>query len=273
MELPPEIRNRIYEYILSSGGIHIEGVAFDVGRGHVASNTPEPNSLRLWWFTHTLCCPRNPEAKGEDEAYAATLNSNIQSCPTYNRRHSLCLHILQSLKRAHKRRLDGKLGNRRPHGSTVNLNILYTCRKIHREAALMPYALNTFAFHNGRELDAFINTLSARQAAALSSLQLCSLSDTFSGFHRLAAGSRDKLQGLMRLDLTICRVSNVQSILGLQMLCRGRVRVVVEDKKFLEDENRRFLGQSGRRQVAEEIERLLMQSGPVSAGGALSRLC
>jgi len=56
---------------------------------------------------------------------------------------------------------------------TLNPGLLYVCRQIHYESALLPYSLTTFAFKNGSELESFVlHILLETQAAAIQSLQL-----------------------------------------------------------------------------------------------------
>ncbi|KAI6846168.1 hypothetical protein KC332_g2156 [Hortaea werneckii] len=56
---------------------------------------------------------------------------------------------------------------------SLSMGLTRVCRDIHREAALIPYANNTFAFQSGFVLDLFVTKcLLAPQRAAISILQV-----------------------------------------------------------------------------------------------------
>lgn len=55
----------------------------------------------------------------------------------------------------------------------MTLDLLLTCRQIYKEAALIPFACNTFILHTGnRAFETFSNSFSSQQLAAITDLTL-----------------------------------------------------------------------------------------------------
>ena len=124
-------------------------------------------------FTHTLChCPPDEE----DRAYESSLRMDVIHLHSYQKRHQRCYAALGRLKQNWCRMEDGEVyPSPIFKASNVGLPValLRVCRTIYEEAALIPYASNTFAFHEGHTLDLFISqSLSVTQREAIQSLQL-----------------------------------------------------------------------------------------------------
>lgn len=66
-------------------------------------------------------------------------------------------------------------------GFKLDLAILRTCRQIHREAALIPYESNKFAFSKGEDFDLFVSAkLNAQQRQAIQRIQFTEASMGYS---------------------------------------------------------------------------------------------
>ncbi|KAI6787886.1 hypothetical protein KC361_g9335 [Hortaea werneckii] len=166
LRLPPEIRNRIYDLALGNRVIHIgTGTCEKAERGSyskgelfgTAKASPSPPFIK---FVHVICdgsvdAERNIWGNGED-----TSQAEVPSYYAYYARHSQCT---EHLKCAQKKRAT--------HSLPMSLTRVW--RDIHREAALIPYVNNTFAFENVAELELVIKrSLLAPQRAAIKSLQI-----------------------------------------------------------------------------------------------------
>lgn len=114
LKLPSEVRNRIYEHV------------FGIGILHVGSSSQYHFTDR-GAFPKSICCADESEA---DAARYIRESEDLSSEDLFTTRHYKCHH-----------HADGS-------GFWKGLNILTVCRQIHREAALLPYKLNTFYFNN-----------------------------------------------------------------------------------------------------------------------------
>lgn len=184
LQLPAELRNRIYEHVLSNKVIHVSVRDCPWNDSGAWSYKQYDHFDRLEKFalklTHTTCSLA-PDA--EDKAYnsscfpgsdppADTLNS-------YLVRHRWCYAAVRSLKRNWTRDVDFVYQSSRYSTSPIVVNfglelaLLGTCRQIYQETALIPYLTNTFAFHEALTLDLFISkSLLEPQRSALRTLQL-----------------------------------------------------------------------------------------------------
>lgn len=193
LRLPAELRNRIYEDVLGNKTIHIgyyDCPEYVKGRVNVQTlyrRNSEGCDLyaKIW---HSIC----QAEESESEVYARSKGCSTEygcswpSITAYDNRHERCLLIIRTLEEATYDTSDGltveqkrlrylqKCENlRRSHQqSLLDLGLLRVFRQIHREAALIPYESNTFAFECGYVLDQFISgTLIAPQREAIKSIQ------------------------------------------------------------------------------------------------------
>ncbi|RMY46532.1 hypothetical protein D0865_09228 [Hortaea werneckii] len=189
LRLPPEIRNRIYDFCLGKRVIHISTTTCEKAeRGSYPNNelrgtvkaSPSPPFVK---FIHVICdgsvdAERNIWGNSED-----TSQPEVPSYYAYYARHSQCTERL-------------KCGEKKRATHSLPLSLIRVCRDIHREAALIPYANNTFAFGNVAELELFITkSLLAPQRAAIKTLQI---------YGHMALGSSKApkmLRGLQTLEV------------------------------------------------------------------------
>ncbi|RMY26072.1 hypothetical protein D0867_00296 [Hortaea werneckii] len=155
LRLPPEIRNRIYDLALGNRVIHI-------GTG-TQSEAPTPKaspSPPFIKFVHVIC---NGSVDAERDIWGNsedTSQAEVPSYYAYYAGHSQCTELLKCAQK-----------KRATHSLPMSLTRVW--RDIHREAALIPYVNNTFAFENVAELELFIKrSLLAPQRAAIKSLQI-----------------------------------------------------------------------------------------------------
>ena len=190
LELPPEVRNRIYEYALGGHNLHM----------FVWNQTKGENQVKYWHRTYNvaigtravydhydgtvtqvmqhhryrvqyvLCqCPGS-----DDEQYQTSCkipaeqekDTNNQVKPaqikikTYAKRHEKCFDV-DVLKYP-------SIGMRKLLTTPrLALGLLRTCKQVYNEAALVPYYDNTFSFARGSDLDFFTRVLSEKQRSAL----------------------------------------------------------------------------------------------------------
>lgn len=134
-------------------------------------------------FTHTIC---QLPLDCEDKAYRLSKTPTVDAANKlveYGNfgRHSRCYEI----RRAFSSHWDRGHKEASPHGqccvdllkeyeeSVLELNLLRVCREIHHEAALIPYASNTFSFYFGTYLDLLVSrVLNIQQRSAITSIQL-----------------------------------------------------------------------------------------------------
>ena len=189
LRLPPEIRNRIYHFCLGKRVIHISTTTCEKAeRGSYSKNelhgtvkaSPSPLFVK---FVHVICdrsvdAERNIWGNSED-----TNQPEVPSYYAYYARHSQCTEAL-------------KCGQKKRATHNLPMSLIRACRDIHREASLIPYANNTFAFGNVAELELFITrSLLAPQRAAIKTLQI---------YGHMAFGPRKApkmLRGLQTLEV------------------------------------------------------------------------
>ncbi|KAK3614087.1 hypothetical protein LTR22_027897 [Elasticomyces elasticus] len=131
--LPPEIRNRIWCYVLGGRTVHI------LLRAH----------LRDTYILDHTCCKSH-----EDTLDVIT---NIRRADT--------LTEMQDYETTHDASCWG------PARERLNLGVLSVCRQIHQEAALLPYQENTFVVAISALRD-FLSSLMPAQSNAITSLVL-----------------------------------------------------------------------------------------------------
>ena len=149
LRLPPEVRNRVYEFVLGGELLHI-GVSWNTKDNRAACRRT----------TVTIC-----KADVDDCEAAATIRASVdvREIPSYAKRHRKCKNIVY--------------GDRMQYSNITRL--LQTCRQIHEEAALLPFQANTFDFESKESLMAFQRmTLRIQQRAVQTfSLSPCSLGE------------------------------------------------------------------------------------------------
>ncbi|RMY19127.1 hypothetical protein D0867_04873 [Hortaea werneckii] len=170
LRLPPEIRNRIYDLALGNKVIHIgTRECGKTERGSYPTRELYRNvhsSHRYVKLVHVVC---NGTVDAEEVIYRSSKDSSQISAPYYAVRHEECHEVLHEGQSS-----DPDLaGQMRENTHILSMGLTQVCRDIHREAALIPYANNTFAFKNGYDLDLFVTkSLLAPQRAAIRILQV-----------------------------------------------------------------------------------------------------
>ena len=243
---------------------------------HIATRDCPSNVKRAWsyrdyyrykgWsrdkylkFTHVTCCKPNIEEK----AYRSTKRKTAVTKPlptTYVERHRNCLSNVKRLGK--RRRQDDKLQMHGPslpacrnrgEVARLDLSLLLVCRQIHREAALLPYECNTFAFCNGLDLNLFISkSLLATQRKAIRRLQLNGWLAGYRRFPGLLPSTVKFMSGLSELEVCVPKYCG-ESIRGPYLFSElplSKVRVIIENHS--KDDS------SESRKNAKRIERRLM---------------
>ncbi|PPJ55613.1 hypothetical protein CBER1_03736 [Cercospora berteroae] len=200
LALPPELRTRIYHYVLGGHNIHISShmvlhedlrVMNTPSYGHTYwDNTQRflTREQRVRFF-YTLCdVPHD-----DDEAYKQSCNPRIgkkgqhsNAVAPYRERHATCLK---------------HLGPFTSNSSQDNLHLqfLRTCRQIHQEAALMLYTDNTFSFLREKDALHFLElALHRRQKRALRSIVLFEDDIEENRYYAKAHASKD-FQNMLKL--------------------------------------------------------------------------
>lgn len=163
LELPPEVRNRIYEYALGGHNLHVfarTGWPGWPARPYCHTETlpgSEVIQQRCTFIQYALCkCPGSDEETYEKSAKESFFLP-------YGERHTKCLDVGQWKYRKTPFR-------ERP--ARLNVALLRTCKQVYNEACLIPYYDNTFSFGSGKDLDIFINAvLLPKQRSAIQHLQ------------------------------------------------------------------------------------------------------
>ena len=179
LSLPAEIRNRIYVYVLGGRDVHIHGVH--------KRNVDSPD------FTHSLCTTMVSD--GDIMARVKAPGGSVVWA-TYEHRHLVC----------HQRHSEGH--------ERLCLSILQTCSQIYIEAALIPFATNTFAVRPLQLLDHLVIRLNPTQSRAIRTI---STADT-NPFYNLASikalsGVRE-LVLFNELDPKLIDISHVRNCLA-----------------------------------------------------------
>ncbi|KAI7181516.1 hypothetical protein D0869_10522 [Hortaea werneckii] len=231
LRLPPEIRNRIYDLALGNKVIHIgTKECSKTDRGSYQERELYRNvhsSHRYVKLVHVVC---SGAVDAEEVIYCSSKDSSQFSAPHYAVRHENC----------HKFLYDGQpsnpdlAGQMRQNTYSLPMDLTRVCRDIHREAALIPYANNTFAFKNGYELDLFVTkSLLAPQRAAISILQIDGYIAADSRYSGITCKVPKMLTGLHTLEIaspsSSCHMYT-DSRFGTFSRSLETVRVVYEDK-------------------------------------------
>ena len=136
LRLPAEIRNRVYGYVLGGKTLHI--IKYHKSPSKVV-------------FRYNTC--RLPEA---DSHQADCVRENGSENTSFD---YIKYHEAQGCRFA---------GRDRFNTGRLDIQLLRVCRQIHREAALIPYTMNTFSFNEEHCIFCpFLNGLMASQQRAL----------------------------------------------------------------------------------------------------------
>lgn len=142
LSFTPEIRNGIYEFTLGGADIHI--------------------SCQFSTVNHSLCkvslFGRNiPQAKSRTRQRLAR--------PGWVEQHAVCIR--------NRHGFPPPLGTEVAHyRRRVDFSLLWTCKQIHQEAAVLPFTLNTFIFSDVQDLHNVARYLPHSQKHALTSIAL-----------------------------------------------------------------------------------------------------
>ncbi|KAK4497472.1 hypothetical protein PRZ48_011923 [Zasmidium cellare] len=228
-KLPAEIRNQIYEYILTSHNIHVDC--------RFLSNAVVHPSERLNVYT----------LKTDSAAHAQTLlpSGENSSVAHYEDRHAACLR---------PSRTEGR--------RNVPIALLKTCRQVYDEAVGYLYADNTFSFKTPEDMDLFLSiALSPLQRTWIRSLYLhCETTRYRDPFSCLVGGSLKECGDVRYFGLNVAdyyKGWGVPCLPGVRRERLERVEVLVGPKP------RHAKGGAGdawrNRRYAEEFEGLLRE--------------
>ncbi|KAK5161149.1 hypothetical protein LTS14_000945 [Recurvomyces mirabilis] len=188
LQLPPEIRNRIWRFALAGNLIHIMGIS--------SNGLPFASRVR-----DAIC----EIAHSVEEAYPDSGDQRIP--PAYNSEHEPCQASMLEQKVTCVDILRSQKGKEKL-GSTerrLNLSLLQTCRQVHIEASLIPYSDNTFVLAHGNPLmvlKCFILGLALEQARPIRSLSfVCSASHGNKLTKSTQRCLANNLKGLQHLDI------------------------------------------------------------------------
>ncbi|KAK3651651.1 hypothetical protein LTR56_005459 [Elasticomyces elasticus] len=176
--MPPEIRNRIWTFVLGGRDIH------------VTASELKTTGFWLWKKTHFPKLPfRLCICWGEDvEGQIATIKAS--QTKDYRKQHS----------DVHKACFDHKRTT--STGLELGLPLLEICRQVHQEAALLPFAENHFSFATTAAFDDFIRLVLLHQARTLQHISLVVDPPTFN-LHPARQLLKSKLQGLKHLKIYV----------------------------------------------------------------------
>ena len=138
--MPSEIRNRIYQLVLGGNTIHVAASCYGRQRGHA-----------LYQFPAWLC---KKNAVDDEAVELFRYSKTTTEVPRYHRRHPECFHKEDS----------------RP--AKYSCSLIRTCRQTHREAALLPFQINTFSFTSSTDLRMWLPRLMAKQQRAIACIEL-----------------------------------------------------------------------------------------------------
>jgi hypothetical protein len=165
--LPPEIRMRIYGHLLGRCIFHI-------------------SHDDRWPLTKAkMCLSTDPHASvASPEGRNPSVGRDTHAHKNYYHAHHACREP------------------KRPRQRWAALELLFTCRKIYREACLIPFQENTFSFSFRSSLGKFaLQTLKPHQRRALRSLQLLGYGPASPWLGDLSPQLKEDLAGIVRLEL------------------------------------------------------------------------
>ncbi|KAK5727806.1 hypothetical protein LTR17_012464 [Elasticomyces elasticus] len=180
LRLPPEVRNRIWRYLMCGNTIHVEpGDLVPMGTKLVPSWKLDPRKLP---FRAGLCRLTTPTSE-----HVALIKAYQTSEPRDCQRitHPDCVDD-------DSRTLETELG----------LPILKSCRMIHQEAALLPFASNHFYFSCGAAVINFVRYILLHQARTIRSLSLV-IGHRFDYLYAARHLLKSKLRGLQHVSCIV----------------------------------------------------------------------
>ncbi|KAK3725492.1 hypothetical protein LTR37_000462 [Vermiconidia calcicola] len=166
LRLPPELRNRIYGYVLGGNILHVS---------------------RNGWSQITVTICRRPDL---DAPRADAIREQGAEDVTFRYRN-------------HHASLGCTLSFHKDNGARkLDVVLLQTCRHIHREAALLPHLLSTFAFDcDLMDFSVFTDTLIPSQRRAIRAVTLVTCGRTIP---RIKSPSQiSRLTGLTHVTLSV----------------------------------------------------------------------
>ncbi|KAK5703713.1 hypothetical protein LTR97_002726 [Elasticomyces elasticus] len=178
--LPPEVRNRIWRYLMCGNTIHVEpGDLVLAGTKLIPSWKLDPRKLP---FRAGLC--RSTTTTSEHAALIkAYQTSEPRDCQSTT--HPDCVDD-------DSRTLEVELG----------LSILKSCRMIHQEAALLPFADNHFYFSSGAAVINFVRYILLHQARTIRSMSLV-MGHRFDYLYAARHLLKSKLRGLQHVSCIV----------------------------------------------------------------------
>lgn len=239
LELPAEVRNRIYEYALGGHNLHMFARDYenywsrpDWAVTRYDYNNSENQAREPFYFQYSICqCPGSDAAMYERSLATEDVILAIRKSETnepgqprksffvrsYLTRHASCLDIRQwSYRKVPFRERPARL----------SMALLRTCKQIYNEACLVPYYDNTFSFASGKDLDVFVNAvLQPKQREVIQHLQYTV--DELAAYHGRGSATRGLSLGIKPsverkyIDNTILcglKPSTVELLVGLESL-------------------------------------------------------
>ncbi|KAI7279012.1 hypothetical protein KC345_g5587 [Hortaea werneckii] len=245
LRLPPEIRNRIYNLALGNKVIHIGTRECDkTARGSYPDRELYRNVHLAHGYVklvHVVC---SGAVDAEERIYRSSKDFSQPSAPYYAVRHENCHEVLHEGQPS-----DPELAGRMSQNKdSLPIGLTRVCRDVHREAALIPYANNTFAFESGFVLDLFVTkSLLAPQRAAISILQIdgliaadgkysditCKVPKMLTGLHTLEVASPSFWSCYMYSDSRFCKFSRSLETVQVVYEERGQDEISAERKAYL----------------------------------------
>ncbi|CAK1365946.1 unnamed protein product [Cercospora beticola] len=174
LALPPELRTRIYHYVIGGQNIHISSHMIlaedlEVMNSPSYGYTYRDNAQRFLArdqrvrFFYTLCDVPHDDDEAYKQSCTPRIDKNgqhLNAVAPYRSRHATCFKHLGPFTSG-------------PSQYKLHLQLLRTCRQIHQEAALMLYNDNIFSFLREKDALQFLDlALHRRQKRALRSIVL-----------------------------------------------------------------------------------------------------
>ncbi|KAK5711999.1 hypothetical protein LTR17_018138 [Elasticomyces elasticus] len=148
LNIPPEVRTRIWCYVLGGHTIHVDNC--EPRHGFAGHSLAVHNGQSAATKVHNrMCQPREDSIASGNEVSEAAATIVKED---YHSKHSKCWNTSKN-----------RLG----------LRLLRVCRQVHQEAALLPYQENNFVMERGfLTLSRFLMALMPVQSQALHSLEI-----------------------------------------------------------------------------------------------------
>ncbi|OCL03702.1 hypothetical protein AOQ84DRAFT_392084 [Glonium stellatum] len=157
LDLPAELRNRIYEFVLGGELLHVYR-----------------SSYRDTGFHITICQSQSAEANSYKRFMDPSIDERAKITSKYTRKVSLQNYFtvgdeyyVDPCSSRHTRGECYNAGN-----PSLDLSLLRVCKQIYYEARLVPYSTNAFGFQSADTFNIFISTLTPPKRSALEKLHL-----------------------------------------------------------------------------------------------------